>query len=80
MASAPSAVTRETHDIGCEPNTGTSSFRCHVFLSPDGKRGLLERYLLRPTSYCAGKQTCLPVGAGYFTIASSGETKVDGTT
>lgn len=68
------------HDISCEQNAGTSSFTCHVFLSPDGRRGLLERYLLRPTSSCAGKQTCLPVGAGYFTIASSGETKVDGTT
>jgi hypothetical protein len=79
MGSAETAVTREMRDIGCEQNAGSSSFTCHVFLSPDGSRGLLERYLLRPISSCTGKQTCLRAGAGSFTIASSGETKVDGT-
>jgi hypothetical protein len=77
---ADRAVTREMHDIGCEANPGGSSFTCHFFLSPDGTRGLLERYLLRPISSCTGRRTCLPVGAGSFTIESAGETKVDGTT
>jgi hypothetical protein len=75
-ARLPAIVRDEVHNVQCSANVGTRNYTCQFFISADGKRGLLEKYLLRRVSHCAGTEHCLPVGSRFYSLSSAGETKM----
>jgi hypothetical protein len=61
------------HDVGCEANTGTRTFTCHILLSTDSKHSLRESVVVSPTSYCTGTKRCMVVDNRYFALGKTDE-------
>jgi hypothetical protein len=62
------------HDVGCDANSGASTFTCHIFLSAGGSHGLHLSAVVTPTSYCTGAKTCMVVDNEYFAIGKARQT------